>query len=105
MNQMTTDVENKLVLLASIARARELELVESWEDSDQLAKEYLGQTAIAKDLATVESIVSFIKKLPRYEELVESARAAGLDLPRADTIETYHPGTIGWMRRLINLVT
>jgi hypothetical protein len=55
-------------------------------------------------LATVESIVSFIKKLPRYEELVESARLAGLDLPRADTIETYQPGTIGWMRRLINLV-
>ena len=101
---MTTDVENKLVLLASIARARELELVENWEDSDQLAKEYLGQTAIAKDLATVESIVDFIKKLPRYEELVESARAAGLDLPRADTIEIYQPGTIGWMRRLINLV-
>ena len=102
---MTTDVENKLVLLASIAQARELDLVENWEDSDQLAKEYLGQTAIAKDLATVKSIVSFIKKLPRYEELVESARAAGLDLPRADTIETYQPGTIGWMRRLINLVT
>ena len=104
MNQITTDVENKLVLLASIARARELDLVENWEDSDQLAKEYLGQTAIAKDLATVESIVDFIKKLPRYEELVESARAAGLDLPRADTIEIYQPGTIGWMRRLINLV-
>ena len=104
MNQMTTEIQNKQTLLASIAKARELELVESWEDSDQLAKEYLGQTAVAKDLATVESIVSFIKKLPRYEELVESARLAGLDLPRADTIETYQPGTIGWMRRLINLV-
>jgi hypothetical protein len=104
MNPMTTEIQNKQTLLASIAKARELELTESWEDTDQLAKEYLGQTAIAKDLATVESIVNFIKKLPRYEELVESARAAGMDLPRADTIETYQPGSIGWMRRLINLV-
>jgi hypothetical protein len=104
MNQMTTEIENKQILLASIARARDLELIESWEDTDQRAKEYLGQTAVAKDLATVESIVTFIKKLPRYEDLVESARAAGLDLPKADTIETYQPGTIGWMRRLINLV-
>jgi hypothetical protein len=104
MNPMTSEIKNKQTLLASIAKARELELAESWEDTDQLAKEYLGQTAVAKDLATVESIVNFIKKLPRYEELVESARAAGLDLPRADTIETYQPGTIGWMRRLINLV-
>ena len=101
---MTTEIENKQILLASIARARDLELIESWEDTDQRAKEYLGQTAVAKDLATVESIVTFIKKLPRYEDLVESARAAGLDLPKADTIETYQPGTIGWMRRLINLV-
>ena len=101
---MTTEIENKQILLASIARARDLELIESWEDTDQRAKEYLGQTAVAKDLATVESIVTFIKKLPRYEDLVESARAAGLDLPRADTIDTYQPGTIGWMRRLINLV-
>ena len=101
---MTTEIQNKQTLLASIAKARELELTESWEDTDQLAKEYLGQTAVAKDLATVESIVNFIKKLPRYEELVESARAAGMDLPRADTIETYQPGSIGWMRRLINLV-
>jgi hypothetical protein len=101
---MTTEIQNKQTLLASIAKARELEIAESWEDTDQLAKEYLGQTAVAKDLATVESIVSFIKKLPKYEELVESARAAGMDLPRADTIETYQPGTIGWMRRLINLV-
>jgi hypothetical protein len=105
MNPMTTEIENKQILIASIAKARELELAESWEDTDQLAKEYLGQTAVAKDLATVESIVNFIKKLPKYEELVESARAAGLDLPKADTIETYQPGTIGWMRRLINLVT
>jgi hypothetical protein len=104
MNQMTTEIQNKQTLLASIARARDLELAESWEDTDQRAKDYLGQTAVAKDLATVESIVDFIKKLPRYEELVESARQAGLDLPRADTIETYQPGTIGWMRRLINLV-
>jgi hypothetical protein len=104
MNPMTTEIQNKQTLLASIAKARELELTESWEDTDQLAKEYLGQTAVAKDLATVESIVNFIKKLPRYEELVESARAAGMDLPRADTIETYQPGSIGWMRRLINLV-
>ena len=101
---MTTEIENKQTLLASIAKARDLELAESWEDTDQRAKEYLGQTAVAKDLATVESIVDFIKKLPRYEELVESARAAGMDLPRADTIETYQPGSIGWMRRLINLV-
>jgi hypothetical protein len=101
---MTTEIQNKQTLLASIARARDLELAESWEDTDQRAKEYLGQTAVAKDLATVESIVSFIKKLPRYEELVESARLAGMDLPKADTIETYQPGTIGWMRRLINLV-
>jgi hypothetical protein len=101
---MTTEIQNKQTLLASIAKARDLELTENWEDTDQLAKEYLGQTAIAKDLATVESIVDFIKKLPRYEDLIESARLAGMDLPRADTIETYQPGTIGWMRRLINLV-
>ena len=102
MNPMT--IENKQTLLASIAKARDLELTENWQDTDQLAKEYLGQTAVAKDLATVESIVDFIKKLPKYEELIESARAAGMDLPLADTIETYTPGTIGWMRKLINLV-
>lgn len=104
MNPIKTEIENKLILLTSIATARELELIENWQDTDQLAKQYLGQTAVAKDLATVDSIVGFIKKLPKYEDLVESARAAGMDLPKADTIETYTPGTIGWMRRLINLV-
>ena len=59
------------VLLASIAKARELEYNVEGIDYNQTAKELLGVTATAKDTESVESIVDFIKKLPKYEDLVK----------------------------------
>jgi hypothetical protein len=45
--------------------------------------------------------------LPNYEELVAGARETlgkqGVELPKNEAFESYHPGTIGWMRRMIDI--
>jgi len=92
------------VLLASIAKARELEYNAENTDYNQTAKELLGVTATAKDTESVEDILNFIKKLPKYEDLVKEAREQGMDIPKVDNIEVYQTGTIGWMRRMLDII-
>jgi hypothetical protein len=57
---------------------------------------------------SVEGIISYIKKLPNYEELVADARETfekdGLELPKEGQLESFQPGTIGWMRQMIDVV-
>jgi hypothetical protein len=56
----------------------------------------------------VENIIAYIRKLPNYEELVSAAREtlgrSGIELPKNETVESFQPGSIGWMRRMINIV-
>jgi hypothetical protein len=92
------------VLLASIAKARELEYNAESTDYNQTAKELLGVTATATDTESVESILNFIKKLPKYEDLVKEAREQGMDIPKVESIEVYQTGTIGWMRRMLDII-
>lgn len=78
------------------------------KDPNQIAKTLLGQTATPSTMDSVEGIISFIKKLPNYEELIADARETfekdGLELPDAKKIESYQPGTISWMRQMIDIV-
>jgi hypothetical protein len=112
--------EHRHIVLASIARARGMKysykhgLVDSetdqvvTKDPNKMAKDLLGQTATVNDIKSVESILNYVKKLPNYEELVSAARETltkqGVELPKKDTIESYQPGTIGWMRSMIDIV-
>jgi hypothetical protein len=77
-------------------------------DWNQIAKELLGQTATVKDIKSVDSILNYIKKLPNYEELVSAARETlgkqGIELPKNEAFESFQPGSIGWMRRIIDIV-
>jgi len=111
--------EHRHILLASIARARGFKysykngLVNPetdeviTKDPNKIAKDLLGQTATANDIKSVESITNYIKKLPNYEELVAAARETlgkqGVELPENIKIETFQPGTIGWMRQMIEI--
>ena len=78
------------------------------KDPNQIAKTLLGQTATPSTMDSVEGIISYIKKLPNYEELVADARETfekdGLELPDSKAVESYQPGTIGWMRQMIDIV-
>jgi hypothetical protein len=114
--------EHRHIVLSSIARARGMkyspkhgllnattdELLPNGNDWNQIAKELLGQTATVKNIKSVDAILSYIKKLPNYEELVAGARETlgrqGIELPKANQIESYQPGSIGWMRQLIEIV-
>ena len=113
--------EHRHILLSSIARARGIkyspkhgilnpqtdELLPNGNDWNQIAKELLGQTATVKDIRSVDAILTYIKKLPNYEELIAGARETlgkqGIELPKNEAFESYQPGSIGWMRRMINL--
>lgn len=108
------------ILLASIAKTKDMkwsannglidretnELVT--KDPNQIAKTLLGQTATPSTLDSVEGIIGYIKKLPNYEELVADARETfekdGLELPDPKKVESFQPGTIGWMRQMIDIV-
>jgi hypothetical protein len=114
--------EHRHIILSSIARAKNMkyspkhgilnpqtdELLPNGNDWNQIAKELLGQTATVKDIRSVDAILNYIKKLPNYEELVAGARETlgrqGIELPKANQIESYQPGSIGWMRQLIEIV-
>lgn len=111
--------EHRHILLSSIARARGLKYsyknglmdpetdTTITKDPNKMAKDLLGQTATANDIKSVESITAYIKKLPNYEELVASARETlgkqGVELPENRTVETFQPGSIGWMRQMIEV--
>lgn len=99
-----TDLEKRNILLASIAKAQDKEFTTEDIDSNQIAKSLLGLTASETDVETFESILNYIKKLPKYEELVKEARTQGLDIPAVAPIEQYQVGSIGWMRRIIDLI-
>jgi hypothetical protein len=114
--------EHRHIVLSSIARARGMkyspkhgllnpqtdELLPNGNDWNQIAKELLGQTAATKDIQSVDNILNYIKKLPNYEELISAARETlsklGIELPKANQVESYQPGSIGWMRQLIDKV-
>jgi len=112
--------EHRHIVLSSIARARGMKyspkngLVDPEtnevvsDDWNTIAKELLGQTATIKDIKSVDSIINYIKKLPNYEELVAAAREtlgrSGIKLPEANQLETFQPGSIGWMRQMIDIV-
>ena len=101
---------NKHILLKSIAEAKGLSYDEETglieedlaiKDEHQIAKKLLGQMTTDKDLATVESIVNVIIRLPNYEKLIESARKE-LDLPKQPQLESHATGTPSWFRRMID---
>lgn len=113
--------EHRHILLSSIARAKGLkyspkfglvdpdsnEPVPGGDDWNKIAKDLLGQTATVKDIRSVDSIISYIKKLPNYDELISAAKETlgkqGITLPENKTIETFRPGSIGWMRQIIDI--
>lgn len=111
----TIKEEHKDIILDSIAQARGFKYSATeglldpetdeiiTNDPNKIAKDLLGQTATYKDLELAERIINYIKKLPNYDELVESARQAGLDLPENKYIETYQPGTTDWMRHIMDI--
>ena len=79
------------------------------KDPNTIAKMLLGQTATADIAISFPKIMDFIKKLPNYEELTADARETlgkqGIELPSHKQIESFQPGTIGWMRSLIDIVS
>lgn len=78
------------------------------KDPNEIAKKLLGQMTTAKDLESVEKIINVIIKLPNYEELVADARDAlakdGVELPKAQQIESHQTGTPAWFRRLMEVM-
>lgn len=79
------------------------------QDPNQISKQLLGPSASPSTMESVETIIDYIKKLPNYEELVADARETfakdDLELPVAGQLESYQPGTIGWMRQMIDIVS
>jgi hypothetical protein len=112
--------EHRHILLSSIARARGMKysakngLIDPetdevlTKDPNKMAKDLLGQTATTNDIKSFESIITYIKKLPNYEELVSAAKETlakqGIELPENKHIESFQPGSIGWMRQIIDIV-
>ena len=114
--------EHRHIVLSSIARARGMkyspkhglvdpetnEPVDGGDDWNTIAKQLLGQTATVKDIRSVDAILNYIKKLPNYEELIGAARETlaryDIQLPKANELESYQPGSIGWMRQIIDIV-
>lgn len=115
--------EHRHILLSSIARARGMkyspkfglvdpetnEPVPGGDDWNTIAKQLLGQTASLKDIRSVENIISYIKKLPNYEELISAAQEtlgrSGIELPKKEALEHYTPNSPSWMRRIIDIVS
>ena len=103
-------------LLASIAEAKgyfyDNGLVDKSSDNvvavteHEIAKVLLGQMSTEKDVATVESILSVISKLPNYNKLIESVKselsAAGFVVPETAQIESHQTGTPSWFRRMMD---
>jgi len=115
--------EHRHIVLSSIARSKGIkyspkfglidpktnEVLPNGDDWNSIAKTLLGQSASVKDIKNVNTILDYIIKLPNYEELVAAARDTldrdGVSLPKkTNTVETYTPGSIGWMRQMIDIV-
>jgi len=114
---MKTDLEKRDLLLAAVAEAKGYfynnGLVERATDqivatSDhEIAKILFGQMAIENDIATVESILNILTKIPNYEKLLKDSKNAlaesGIELPAAAQIESHQTGTPGWFRRMMDM--
>lgn len=74
-------------------------------EAHEISKLLLGQMTTEKDIATVESILNIITKLPNYDALIKSARATlaedGVTLPDVSSIESRQTGTVAWFRRMM----
>jgi len=74
-------------------------------EAHEISKMLLGQMTTEKDIATVESILNVITRLPNYESLVKGARSTlaedGVNLPEQSNIESYQTGTVAWFRRMM----
>lgn len=112
----TKTLQHRDSLLSSIAEAKGFvfsdgELVNAKTgavaavEAHEIAKMLLGQMTTEKDIATVESILNVITKLPNYDTLVKGARATlaedGVTLPDARSIESRQTGTVAWFRRMM----
>jgi len=79
------------------------------KDPNTISKMLLGQTATAEIAMSFPKIMDFIKKLPNYEELTADARPTlakqGIEIPDHKQVESFQPGTIGWMRSMIDIVS
>jgi hypothetical protein len=110
--------EHKHILLSSIAEAKELVwstkhgLVDSETNEviaiepNDVAKKLLGQMTTEKDIATVESILNVVTRLPNYDKLVETARKTlaeeNIALPESAKLESHQTGTPSWFRRMMD---
>jgi len=74
-------------------------------ETHEISKLLLGQMTTEKDIATVESILNVITKLPNYDTLVKGARSTlaedGVILPDVTSIESRQTGTVAWFRRMM----
>lgn len=112
MNNNLTKEQQRYAILASIAESRGFKWKSSGkllnsatgelisEDSHEISKKLLGQSATYKNLETAETIIDYIIKLPDYELLIAEARNT-LKLPDATAIEEYKVGTGAWFRKMI----
>jgi hypothetical protein len=114
--------EHRHIVLSSIARARGIkyspkfglvdpetdEPLPNGDDWNSIAKQLLGQSATVADVKSVDAIINYIKKLPNYEELISAARETlgryDIELPKKEAIESFQPGSIGWMRSMIDII-
>lgn len=114
---MSKTTKHRDSLLSSIAEAKgykysdgRLSDVETNEvvavESHEISKILLGQMTTEKDIATVESILNVITKLPNYDTLVKGAKSAlaedGVKLPEVNSIESLQTGTVAWFRRMMS---
>ena len=114
---MKSGLEKRDLLLTVIAETKgyyyDNGLVNKADDSvvatndHEVAKVLFGQMTQAKDIATVESILNIVTKIPNYDKLLkdskESLAESGILLPAAPQIESYQTGTPGWFRRMMDM--
>jgi len=111
--------KHRHIILASIAKAKGMkwsfqnglmnrETNETLtKDPREIAKKVLGLSATEKNLEDPEAIIDYVIKLPNYEELVKDARETlgkdGVELPTANQLESFQPGSRAWFRRMIEV--
>lgn len=113
---MSKTAQHRDMLLNSIAEAKGFKYINgeltnaetravAATEAHEISKMLLGQMTTEKDIATVESILNVITKLPNYEMLVKGARSTlaedGVKLPEQANIESFQTGTVAWFRRMM----